>query len=63
MDMKTWSAEIKGVFSEIGDEEFHRKYWILGDAKIVSSFEETINRLFDDLNFDEFLEKYRDKLK
>jgi hypothetical protein len=60
MEMKIWVGEIKKVLSEICDEEFQKKYWILGDPKIVSSFEETINRLFDDLNFDGFLEKYRE---
>lgn len=50
-----WLQALREVFHDFSDAEFQRKSWIHGESKKVSSFEELVCRLYDDLNFDDLL--------
>lgn len=50
-----WLQSVREVIHDFSDAEFQRQSWIHGESEKVSSFEELVCRLYDDLNFDDLL--------
>ena len=59
MDLATWKRNVLSAVKEISDEEYQTRVWLKGVGPEVSSFEEAINRLFDDYLVDRFIVEYR----
>jgi hypothetical protein len=55
MSPETWQTAICDVVEDISDEEFQRAAWFALMPNVVSSPDELICRLLDDLIFGEFL--------
>ena len=59
MELATWKDNVLSVVKEISDETFQTRVWLRGEGPEVSSFEEAINRLFDDYLVEDFIEEFR----
>lgn len=55
MTLSVWTKSIIETLKELSDSEFQQRVWIKGKGPEVSSFDEAINRLFDDFDFKGFL--------
>ncbi len=58
MNQDFWEKQILEMIKEISDEKKQEEVWLKGQGAEVSSYEEVICSLYDDLNFELFLEKY-----
>lgn len=56
MNSSIWIKNIYSIIKEISDKEFQERVWIKGLGPEVSSYTETMSRLYDDFKFDFFLE-------
>lgn len=57
MDKYVWKKNILNIIKEISDAEYQTDVWLKGSTGATSSYEETICALYDDLNFELFLEE------
>ncbi|MDY6803726.1 MAG: hypothetical protein SXA11_07955 [Cyanobacteriota bacterium] len=58
IDKYKWLNGIQNAVREIANPEFQERVWVRGEGPEVSSFTEAICRLFDDYNFDNFLDEH-----
>lgn len=58
IDKYKWLNGIQNAIREIANHEFQERVWVRGEGPEVSSFTEAICRLFDDYNFDDFLDEH-----
>lgn len=58
MNKQEWLQGIYKIVTEISDRTFQERIWIKGEGPQVSSWTEVICRLFDDYDFDSFLDEY-----
>ena len=58
IDKYKWLNGIQNAIQEIANSEFQERVWVRGEGPEVSSFTEAICRLFDDYNFDDFLDEH-----
>ncbi|MEW5251794.1 SCO4402 family protein [Microbulbifer sp. 2201CG32-9] len=56
MKSEDWDGFIFSLIKEIADKEFQRKVWFEGDCEEQSSFTEVVCALYDDYNFEDYLE-------
>ena len=61
--MKDRSEAIYDVITELADVDLQRKYWLNenNDTGYISSYVELMCTLFDDLDFDEFVDNSEEK--
>jgi len=55
MRYKDWVDAIVKTLEEFSSEEFQERVWLRGDGPQVSSYEEAVNRFFDDYDADELI--------
>ena len=55
VDQDVLTERLFDVLRVISDSEYQQRVWIAGEGEDVSSYEDTICELFDDLCFDEYL--------
>jgi hypothetical protein len=56
MENKLWISKILEVLDEFSSQEFQERVWLNGQGPEVSSYEEAMCRLFDDLGFSEIID-------
>ena len=62
MDSTVWYKNIFQGIQAIADIEFQRQAWLGNHRTQISSFTETINTLYDDFSFEDFLKSEKDKI-
>jgi hypothetical protein len=55
MPLATWSQAIACALAEFADAEYQERVWLHGKGPEVSSYEEAVNRLYDDYDVEGFL--------
>jgi hypothetical protein len=58
-DINTWKNNILNAIKDISDIEFQREAWLGKNPNIVSSYDEVINTLYDDNDFERYIEHYK----
>ncbi len=58
MDKSIWLSNILTMIEEISDKHYQEEVWLKGVGNEESSFNEAICGLFDDYDFDGFLDEY-----
>ncbi|MEA5470555.1 hypothetical protein [Spirulina sp. 06S082] len=53
---------IQTILKEFADAEFQERVWVRGEGEEVSNWTEAMCKLFDDYQFDDFLDKSWPKL-
>ncbi len=56
MENRRWISKLIEVIDELSSQEFQERVWLNGLGHEVSSYEEAINRLFDDLEFSRLID-------
>jgi hypothetical protein len=57
-----WFKNIQTVLKEFADAEFQERVWVRGEGEEVSDWTEAMCKLFDDYQFDDFLDESWPKL-
>jgi len=55
MTLKQWREAVRDAIREFADESFQRRIWLRGEGPEIGSYSEAFNRLFDDADFERFL--------
>lgn len=53
--LMSWHSRIINAIDDISNLEIQKESWIEGNTQYISSFNEMINILYDDLEFEEYL--------
>ena len=61
MDQENLRKEILKAVKILSDASYQSKMWLGGDDKEMSTYEDTICTLFDDLGLEDYLQSYSDK--
>ena len=60
---KKWLENIYHEIAELSDSEMQRRLWLGKDSKYISSYDELLCSLFDDFNFDLFIDNELPKIE
>jgi hypothetical protein len=56
MKYQDWIAVVIKVLEEFSSQEFQERVWLKGEGPEVSSYEEAVNRFFDDYAADQLID-------
>lgn len=56
MEYQDWLNAIVAVLEELASQEFQERVWLRGEGPEVSSYEEAVNRFFDDYATNELID-------
>jgi hypothetical protein len=56
MEYDDWINSIVTVLEEFASQEFQKRVWLRGEGPEVSSYEEVVNRFFDDYAINELID-------
>lgn|GEM_PF-1481320 len=58
MQYEDWIKSLISVVKVVADKEYQERVWLRGEGPEVDSWDETINRFFDDYDADNFVENH-----
>jgi hypothetical protein len=57
MSPEQWTERVAGALNDLQDRDYQERVWLRGLGPEVSSFDEVVNRLFDDYDLAGFLKQ------
>lgn len=58
-DIQVWEKNLFNAIKDVSDIDFQRKAWIGKDPQYISSFSEVISILYDDFDFERYIQYYK----